>query len=281
MEASIDFYRALRELINQIPEGMVSTHLGLAHGLGDKCAVKAISEALQRDEFNEVSRKVVGKQVLGNTVFRDFKFKGLLKQLAELQVSMAPRVIQKDTLKKYELIAGADASYKNDVAYAACVVLNSELKVVETVSTKSRVRFPYIPGYLSFREASIIEAAIKSTTGFDVLLVNGHGIAHPRGCGLASHIGLNLEVPTIGVARRRLIGTEAEIHGGWSSLVHKGRIVGARLNGGPSRSYVSVGHNISLQTSMDIALKTNLSEELPKPLMIAHRAAQEFMSRIN
>lgn len=173
-----------------------------------------------------------------------------------------------------------DASYLGDVAYAVCVVLDSRLQVVESASAAVNVRFPYIPGYLSFREAPAVEAAAALVSGFDVLLVNGHGVAHPRGCGLATHVGLDLGASTIGVARRRLVGTAGEAADGWAPLLYRGSVVGALLAEGGSPVYVSVGHNISLETSMEIVRRTTKSARLPEPLRMAHQAAEELRRRV-
>ena len=280
MEAHIDLYQALLDLIDQIPEGTVSTPLNLADALGDRRAVRAVSEALQREEFRDAALKVVKRPVSVGDVFRDFWSDRPLRRLRELQEKMSKQVVQEDKLGAAELVAGVDAAYRGDEAYAVCVVLDSQLEVVDSASVSVSVRFPYIPGYLSFREAPAIEAAARHVSGFDVLLVNGHGIAHPRGCGLASHIGLDLGVAAIGVARRRLVGRVGAKADGWAPLLYKGSVVGAVLTmDGRSPVYVSIGHNISLQTSVRIVQRMTRDGRLPEPLRMAHRAAEEFRRR--
>lgn len=278
MEAHIDLYQALRDLIDQIPEGMFSTSLDLADALGDRRAVRVVYEALQREEFRDAA-KVVRRPTSVGELFRSFSSDRPLRRLTELQKTMSKQVVHEDKLNAAELVAGVDAAYKGDEAYAVCVVLDSKLEVVDSASVTVGVRFPYIPGYLSFREAPAVEAAAALVSGFDVLLVNGHGVAHPRGCGLATHVGLDLEASTIGVARRRLVGTAGEAADGWAPLLYRGCVVGAVLAEGGSPVYVSVGHNISLETSMEIVRRTMAGSRLPEPLRVAHRFAEEFRRR--
>jgi len=280
MVARIDLYRALRDLVGQIPEGMVSTPLELADALGDRHAARAVSEALLREELRDAAGKVVEEPVPGAEVFRGFSSDRPLKRLAELQRKLSKRVVQVDEPGAPELVAGVDAAYCGDEAYAVCVVLDRRLQVVESASATATVLFPYIPGYLSFREAPAIEAAAGLVTGFDVLLVNGHGVAHPRGCGLATHVGLGLDVPTIGVAKRRLVGTVGVAVDDWAPILHKGGVVGAMLTmKGRDPVYVSVGHKISLETSVGIVRRTMAGGRLPEPLERAHRAAEELRRR--
>jgi deoxyribonuclease V len=111
-------------------------------------------------------------------------------------------------------------------------------------------------------------------------MVNGHGVAHPRGCGLASHVGLNLEASTIGVAKRRLMGSiSAEVES-LAPLFYKGEVVGVRLSRvGYSPILVSVGHSISLETSVEVVRGMMEGNHLPEPLRLSHRASNEFRRR--
>ena len=200
MTPSVNLYRALSELVDQIPEGMISTPHHLAEALGDPIAIRATIEIMKREEFKGVHGTVVNAPQPGARVFSNFKSDEPLKRLAEIQIDMASRIIMDDNFTRAERFAGVDAVYHNDEACAACVVLDSDLRVLESASTRVQVKFPYIPGYLMFREARVVETAARLVSGFDVLFVNGHGVAHPRGCGLASCVGLELNVPTVGVA---------------------------------------------------------------------------------
>jgi deoxyribonuclease V len=280
MTASFNFYLALKDLVGQIPEGMVSTPTYLADALGDRRAARAIWEALFREELRDATLKVVKKPVPCARLFRGFSSPQPLKMLAEFQRGMSERVIDYDELAGTNLVAGVDAAYRGDGAYSVCVVLDSNLRGVESASASECISFPYIPGYLSFREAAVIEAAARRVKKFDVLLVNGHGLAHPRRCGLATHVGLDMDFPTIGVARRLLSGTVGEPVGDWAPIIQKGDVVGAMLEmEGRSPIYVSVGHKISLETSLELVRKTTLGGYLPEPLLKAHIAAEDLKSR--
>lgn len=280
MTASFNFYLALKELVDQIPEGMVSTPACLADALGDRRAERAISEALLREELRDTTLKVVKKPVSCAKLFRGFSSPQPLKMLADYQRTMSKRVVDYDELAGTNLVAGVDAAYRGDEAYSVCVVLDGHLRVVESASASECIPFPYIPGYLSFREAPVIEAAVRLVKEFDVLLVNGHGLAHPRRCGLATHVGLDMDVPTIGVARGLLSGTEGETVGDWAPIIQEGDVVGATLEmEGRSPIYVSVGHKISLETSLEIVRKATLGGYLPEPLLKAHIAAEDLKSR--
>jgi len=276
MEAHIDLYQTLRDLIDQIPAGMVSTPLDLARALGDVRASRAILEAIERGELRDAAGRIVSEPSSGVEVFRDFRTERPLNRLAELQREMSRRVVSEDRFTSTERIAGVDASYRGDTAYAACVVMDSGLRVIESASVAVGTRFPYIPGYLSFREAPAVETAANRVE-FDVLLVNGHGIAHPRGCGLASHVGLDLGIATIGVAKRRLVGRLGVAVGDWAPLRYRERVVGARFKeGAHAPIYISVGHNISLKTSVEIVRKTMAGGRLPEPLRRAHQVADKL-----
>ena len=280
MEARIDFYKVLCGLINQIPEGMVSTPLYLARALGDGRASRAVSEALQREDMRSGAEKVVAKPTQDMELFREFDSDQPLRRLLMLQKEMSKQAVQEDNIGAGEHVGGVDVAYRGDEAYAACVVMNGSLRVVDSSSVTVRVRFPYIPGSLSFREAPAVEAAAGRVSGFDVLLVNGHGLAHPRGCGLATHVGLDLGIATVGVAKNRLVGGVGEAADDWEPITYKGAVVGARLKiDDHSPVYVSVGHNISLKTSMEIVRRTTTDGRLPEPLRRAHQAAEELRRR--
>lgn len=276
MEAYVDFYRALRDLLCQIPEGAVTTPLALAEALGDRHASRAVSEAMQREELREYAGRVV-RTPRGAGVFRDFSTDRPLRKLAELQETLSKRVVQEDRFGSTDLIAGVDAAYIGDVAFAVCAVLDGRLRLVESSSAKVEVRFPYIPGYLSFREAPVVEAAARLVSGFDVLMVNGHGIAHPRGLGLASQVGLDLEAAAVGVARRLLVGTVGKDRDGWAPIIYRCCVVGGRLTvEDRAPVYVSVGNNISLRTSIGLVRRTIGRGPLPEPLRRAHQAVEKL-----
>ena len=274
MRSIFDFYLALNKLIEQVPEGEVTTPLILAKALGDGRASRAVREALNREEMCGTKGKIRKKTSKGMKVFQDFESDLPLKKLKKLQKAMSMHVVQRDSLEHYELIAGVDASYANDLAYATCVVMDNQNRTLESASAKVKVRFPYIPGYLSFREAPVLEAAARKISRFDVLMVNGHGVAHPRGCGLASQVGLDLSVATIGVARKQLVGQVRDALNDRAPLIYRRTVVGGRLTfESNSNLFVSVGHNISLETSLNIVRRMSTGRRLPEPLWWAHQLA--------
>ena len=271
----VDLYASLRNLLNQVPEGMITTSLDLARALGDRRAASAVTEMLRDQEFAQQAYKVVDSRHSDATPFRDFATEEPLRRLQEMQKLMAETIIIEDSFGELELYAGADASYRGDEAYAACVVMDGGLDVREISFEAARIRFPYIPGYLMFREAPVIVRAAEKTSRFDVLIVNGHGVAHPRGCGLASCVGLELDMPTIGVAGRRLVGSLGPKKDGWTPIILEEKVVGARISR-QSRSpiFVSTGHRISLETSVEIVRRMTLEGHLPEPLRLAHLEAR-------
>jgi len=206
-----------------------------------------------------------------------------LDELARLQARVAKRVVRKDRFKKLERIAGCDISFaRGGLAYAACAVLDyKSLEVLDQKTVDVRVRFPYIPTFLAFRE---LEGMLKAVEGMDadVYMVGAQGLAHPRRAGLACHLGVTLNKPTLGVAKSRLCGSAEEPgreRGACSLLRDDGEVIGAVLRTQPNCRpvYVSVGHKLSLKTAIRIALETTRDQRLPEPLRIAHELATRSM----
>ncbi|KUO41577.1 MAG: hypothetical protein AVW06_01175 [Hadesarchaea archaeon DG-33-1] len=204
-----------------------------------------------------------------------------LDELARLQERVAKRVISEDRIRRLETIAGCDISFaRGGRAYAACAVLDYEsLRVLKQRAVAVKLRFPYIPTFLAFRE---LEGMIKAVKGMDadVYMVGAQGLAHPRRAGLACHLGVTLNKPTLGVAKGRLCGSAEEPkrgRGAYSLLRDDGEVIGAVLRTRPSGSpvYVSIGHKLSLKTAVRIVLETTRERRLPEPL----RAAHEFATR--
>ena len=180
-------------------------------------------------------------------------------------------------------IAGVDLSppdaESGRVRGAVVVAAWPSLEVVEVSTAEGIADFPYVPGLLSFREAPILLEALtglRSTP--DVILVDGQGTAHPRRFGIACHLGLAIDVPTIGCAKSRLVGTHQqpqEAKGAWTPLEHGGDIIGAvvRTRTGVRPIYVSPGNNIDLESSVRWALACSPRYRVPVPTRLAHRAA--------
>ncbi len=192
---------------------------------------------------------------------------------------LSQKIITEDRLpQKINYIAGVDIAYAGELAIGAVAVLDYKaLELLELQTARCRVKFPYIPTLLSFREIPPTVACIKKLKlQPDVLLADGQGIAHPYGCGFASHLGLAIGKPTIGVAKSRLIGKPTEI-AGEDFLVQKGQIVSAMVTTreGAKPVFVSVGHLISLGTAVKIAKRCTRNSRIPEPILQAHKIASE------
>ncbi len=178
-------------------------------------------------------------------------------------------------------ILALDVSYKDNFAKASAVVFDlKEKAVLQTSISRCAVRFPYISGFLAFREVKPLFAALRDITiDFDVIMVDGQGIAHPRRAGLACHIGYILKKPTFGCAKSRLFGKEmGELgpkKGSFAALVDKGETIGAvlRTKDNTSPLYISVGNMINLTNAIEITLKCSFSR-IPEPLKIADKLSK-------
>lgn len=196
-----------------------------------------------------------------------------------IQESLRDRVEDADRLGPVRRIAGADVSYdkKSPVLFAAVVVLDAETgQVLEKVGVRAEARFPYVPGLLSFREVPpLLEAFAKLSAPVDLVIADAHGRAHPRRFGLACHLGVALDVPAIGSAKSRLIGTFEEpgpARGDWSPLHDGDEVVGhvLRTRPGVAPIYASVGHRVSLETARETLLRLASRYRLPEPIRAAH-----------
>jgi deoxyribonuclease V len=203
-------------------------------------------------------------------------------QALDLQQRLAEQVSKKSEVAAPRFIAGVDisAGKASEMATAAVVVLNyPELKLVEMKVAQGRLDLPYIPGLLSFRESPLTLAACQELTiNPDLLLVDGQGIAHPRRFGLASHLGLFLNTPTIGCAKSRLCGQHEEPGvepGSYAEVKDKGETIGVALRTklGVKPIYVSIGHKVDLQTAIHWVMKCCRGYRLPEPTRLAHLAA--------
>lgn len=208
-----------------------------------------------------------------------------LNKLLEVQERIARAVEQRDGFKKLERIAGCDISFASGGrAFAACTVLDYHtLESIEENVVEVKLKFPYIPTFLAFREVEGLLKAVDEMRA-DVYMVGGHGLAHPRRAGLACHLGVMLNKPTLGVAKSKLIGRAREpasTRGSHSPLLDGDELVGAvvRSRAGSKPVYVSVGHKISLKSAIEVALATTTVHRLPEPLFQAHAIATKEMKR--
>jgi deoxyribonuclease V len=182
-------------------------------------------------------------------------------------------------LENVRTVAGIDASYK-EIGQAAVVVLSfPDMSVVEQVTATRTSVFPYVPGLLSFREGpAVLDAMAKLTTTPDVLIFDGQGIAHPRRLGIATHMGVVLNCPSIGCAKSRLVGTYAEPGpnaGDQSPLYDHGEQIGVVLRSKARTNplFISTGHLIDLEVAMAILLRCFRGYRLPEPTRQADRLA--------
>jgi deoxyribonuclease V len=199
-----------------------------------------------------------------------------LIEFRQIQEKIAEKIILKEDFRDLERIAGVDVAYLDDMAYAACIVMDRDFKEIGAGTASLKVDFPYIPGYLSFREAPAALAAIGESPRFDLVMVNGHGVAHPRGFGHACHVGTESDSPSIGVAKRLLVGSVGDERDGWKPIMLGGDIVGAEVvTRWNSRIYVSVGHRVSLETAIELAQSMTRGAGFPEPLKRAHALANK------
>jgi deoxyribonuclease V len=205
-----------------------------------------------------------------------------ITEAKDIQRSLAEKVSRSGEVKSPRFIAGVDISVKREVGQAtgAVVILQyPELRVVEVKVIGGSLDFPYIPGLLSFRESPLILAACQKLTLVpDLILVDGQGIAHPRRMGLASHLGLFLDAPTIGCAKSLLCGqyeVPGEEPGSYAEIWDGEEIIGAALRTklGVNPVYISIGHKICLESAIYWVLKCCRGYRLPEPARLAHLAA--------
>ena len=202
-----------------------------------------------------------------------------------LQGELAPRIVEGSPLdlSRVRYVAGADVSTQGDMGYATVVVLSfPELSVVEVRGYEAPLRFPYVPGLLAFREIPSVVGALEAIESeVDALVLDAHGLAHPRGMGLASHFGLFLGIPTVGCAKTRLVGAHeepGEERGSTADLVYRKKVIGkvVRTRARVSPVYVSVGNRIDLDSAVELVLACSPKYRLPETTRQAHNAANRL-----
>ena len=195
-----------------------------------------------------------------------------------VQRSLAKKVVVQRPAKPLRFICGIDAAYSTDGKQCiAGVVLWDVLKqqVIEQHTAINRMPLPYIPGLLTFREGPAVVKALRKLNNVpDVLLFDGQGIAHPRRLGIASHMGVLLNMPAIGCAKSRLVGTYVEpepAKGSFTELVYDNEVIGAvlRTRAQVNPVFISIGHLIDLQSAVGIVLRCAVKYRLPEPTRLA------------
>lgn len=208
-------------------------------------------------------------------------------EAVKVQLELQQRIRLEPALQDVRLVAGADASFsrRDNLVYGAVTVFSfPSLTPLMRVTATSPVQFPYIPGLLTFREGPVLlECFSKLTHTPDVVLFDGQGIAHPRKMGIAVHLGILLDIPSVGCAKTRLYGTSAvpgDSRGSVEYLRDKdGAVIGAclRTRTGVRPVFISPGHRIDLPSAIDIVLRCTTRYRLPEPIRDAHRLAGACM----
>ncbi|MDX5418946.1 MAG: deoxyribonuclease V [Hymenobacteraceae bacterium] len=212
----------------------------------------------------------------------------ILARLTEQQRQMQERIIIQKPDFNLKLIAGCDSSFIGDDHILSVFVLLSypSLQVLEKVWHYGEVELPYVPGFLSFREApNLLKAYEKLQQKPDLIMVDGHGISHPRRLGIATHLGLYLSKPTMGVAKKVLVGRYKEpgMHkGAVSPLEYKGDVVGnvLRTKDNVKPVFVSAGHLMDLESATEIAMACAVKHKLPEPTRLADHFAAVFKKEV-
>ena len=202
-----------------------------------------------------------------------------------IQEELRKEVITEDRFEEpVKYVAGVDMGFEADgtISRAAVAVVSfPDLQLQEQSIAKRPTTFPYIPGFLSFREIpAVLDALEKINITPDIILCDGQGLAHPRRLGIACHLGVILDIPTIGVAKSWLIGDYEEVpqeKGSWKPLIHKNETIGAvlRTRANVKPLYVSSGHRISLPTAIDYVLRCTPQFRLPETTRIADKLASD------
>ncbi|TVP40004.1 endonuclease V [Candidatus Nitrosocosmicus arcticus] len=202
----------------------------------------------------------------------------------ELQKQLAKKVIIKDDFdSEIEFVCGVDVSYKKNIAQCSAVIVKyNSLETVEVVTSKSNIESPYIPGLFILRESNPILLTLKLLKKpFQLLLIDGHGILHPRRCGLACYMGITLDIPTVGVAKSLLYGSVQEN----GFVKYNKEVLGYSIKRDEHLKkiiYVSTGHKVSLSTSIGVVRSiTKIGEWIPEPLRIADIRSKDYDNKEN
>ena len=187
-----------------------------------------------------------------------------------LQREMAKKVIKHDVINYNNIryLCGVDVSYRDDRAFAYALVIDRyNFDVVDSARSITKVKYSYVPGLLFLRESEpILSVLRKLDHGYDVLMVDGHGVLHPRRFGLACYVGIKVDKPTIGIAKNLLCGNIAE--NGSQAVLLNGKVEGYAIQTGAKPIYVSVGHKISLRTAVKLVKEVS-RYRIPEPLRLA------------
>jgi len=233
----------------------------------------SVSSCCDFPAYNDVMQSKTGNNI---------EWPGDVAAARAIQEALRSQVVREDRLGPVGTVAGIDVGFEDRgrITRAAVVVLAFPgLEPLTQAISRSPTRFPYVPGYLSFRELPAVLEALDRLAGLpDLILCDGQGLAHPRRFGLACHLGVLTDIPCIGVAKSRLIGSHEELppdKGQWVALRDKGETIGAvlRTRSRVSPVYVSIGHRVTLPTAIDYTLRCTTRYRLPETTRHAHRLA--------
>ncbi|MGC8497068.1 MAG: endonuclease V [Thermoplasmata archaeon] len=293
----MDLFSIFYDLVKQIPAGMVSTYGLLANALGDPIAARAVGVMLSQNPEpvivpchrvvssdgsiggfthpNGISEKINLLEREGITVergrivnfknmlFTDFRSDYPLQKLKEEQIELSKKVILQDHIDSYS-VTGVDVSYLGNLAFMAFVKFNfSTGEILATETYIDTVSFPYIPTYFSYREGDLI---LKHAERDGILIIDGNGILHPSRLGIASYVGVKLDVATIGVAKSLLTGNVSD-----NRIYLDNTLIGIKL----LKNYISPGHKISIESAYRI-IKNLTKKGSPEPIKLAHNAAKNL-----
>ncbi len=205
------------------------------------------------------------------------------REAIAIQQTLRARVVRRDALaRNVRHVAGVDVGFEENgaITRAAVAVLGlSDLELKDSALARLPTSFPYVPGLLSFREVpAVLDALQELRIRPQLLLCDGQGLAHPRRFGIACHLGVLTGIPSIGVAKKILVGRHEPVpdeRGAWRPLLDKDEVVGAALRTrvGVKPIYVSQGHKVSLETSIDYVMRATTRYRLPETTRQAHRLA--------
>jgi len=289
----MDLYEEMYKLVKQIPRGMVSTYGCIARALGDIRAARAVGIMLNQNPYKEVpcyrvvysdggiggyatgvEKKIAllkkdgieirdGKIDLKKYLFDDFETTYPLKRLSDEQKRLRERMRIEDDFD-FHTVGGMDISYSRKYAYGAYVEMDGEGNIVKKKVVKRKIDFPYIPTYLAYRELPVFNELIKNESP-SIVMLDGNGLLHPRLFGVACHFGVVNDIPSMGIAKKRLCGEERN-----GNIFVNGRKVGTRIG----KIYASPGHRMSVE-SAHIMAKRFMKYSVPEPVRQAHILANE------
>ncbi len=208
-------------------------------------------------------------------------FPDSLEKAIEIQNEIRKRIVLKTLdVEKINTVAGVDLSYIGNVGLCVIVVINKDFELLEVVYDKQEVTFPYVPGFLVFREGPVFLKTYHNLKAEpDVLIFDGQGIAHPRGVGIASHIGVVIGKPTIGVAKKRLYGHyEFVKNENICELFNNNSKIGYVVKSNPKYSpiFISPGHLCDSDSALVVVQRFTTKYKLPEPTRLAHKYSQKL-----